>query len=30
LTTNSEFIWLAGREVVARRLARPPATESVA
>ena len=30
LTTNSEFIWLAGREIVARRLARPPATESVA
>ena len=30
LTTNSEFIWLAGREIVARRLARPPSTESVA
>jgi N-acetylglucosaminyldiphosphoundecaprenol N-acetyl-beta-D-mannosaminyltransferase len=27
LTTNSEFIWLAGREIVARRLGRPPATE---
>jgi N-acetylglucosaminyldiphosphoundecaprenol N-acetyl-beta-D-mannosaminyltransferase len=26
LTTNTEFIWLAGREVVARRLGRPPAT----
>ena len=25
LTTNSEFIWLAGREIVARRLGRPPA-----
>ena len=30
LTTNSEFIWLAGREILARRLARPPATENVA
>jgi N-acetylglucosaminyldiphosphoundecaprenol N-acetyl-beta-D-mannosaminyltransferase len=30
LITNSEFIWLAGREIVARRLNRPPATESVA
>ena len=30
LTTNSEFIWLAGREIVARRLDRPPSTESVA
>ena len=28
LTTNSEFIWLAGREIVARRLGRPPATQS--
>jgi len=27
LTTNSEFIWLAGREIVARRLGRPPATQ---
>ena len=26
LTTNSEFIWLVGREIVARRLARVPAT----
>jgi N-acetylglucosaminyldiphosphoundecaprenol N-acetyl-beta-D-mannosaminyltransferase len=26
LTTNSEFIWLAGREIIARRLGRPPAT----
>jgi len=26
-TTNSEFIWLAGREIVARRLGRPPATQ---
>jgi N-acetylglucosaminyldiphosphoundecaprenol N-acetyl-beta-D-mannosaminyltransferase len=25
LTTNIEFIWLAGREIVARRLGRPPA-----
>jgi N-acetylglucosaminyldiphosphoundecaprenol N-acetyl-beta-D-mannosaminyltransferase len=25
LTTNSEFIWLAGREIVARRLGRQPA-----
>jgi N-acetylglucosaminyldiphosphoundecaprenol N-acetyl-beta-D-mannosaminyltransferase len=24
LTTNSEFIWFAGREIVARRLSRPP------
>ena len=24
LTTNSEFIWFAGREIVARRLGRPP------
>jgi N-acetylglucosaminyldiphosphoundecaprenol N-acetyl-beta-D-mannosaminyltransferase len=28
LTTNSEFIWLAGREIFARRLGRPPATHS--
>ena len=28
LTTNSEFIWLAGREVAARRLGRPPAAQS--
>jgi len=28
LTTNSEFIWLAGREIIARRLDRPPATPS--
>ena len=28
LTTNSEFIWLAGREIVARRLGRPPATQN--
>jgi N-acetylglucosaminyldiphosphoundecaprenol N-acetyl-beta-D-mannosaminyltransferase len=28
LTTNSEFIWLAGREVVARRLGRRPAMQS--
>ena len=28
LITNSEFIWLAGREIVARRLGRPPATQS--
>jgi N-acetylglucosaminyldiphosphoundecaprenol N-acetyl-beta-D-mannosaminyltransferase len=27
LTTNTEFIWLAGREIVARRLGRPPATQ---
>ena len=27
LTTNSEFIWLAGREIVARRLGRLPATQ---
>ncbi len=27
LTTNSEFIWLAGREIVARRLGRPPAMQ---
>ena len=27
LTTNSEFIWFAGREIVARRLGRPPATQ---
>jgi N-acetylglucosaminyldiphosphoundecaprenol N-acetyl-beta-D-mannosaminyltransferase len=27
LTTNSEFIWLAGREIVARRLGRPRAAE---
>lgn len=25
LTGNSEFIWLAGREIIARRLGRPPA-----
>ncbi len=29
LTTNSEFIWLAGREILARHLGRPPATSSV-
>lgn len=28
LTTNSEFIWLAGREIIARRLGRPPAMHS--
>lgn len=28
LTTNSEFIWLAGREIVARRLGRSPVTQS--
>jgi N-acetylglucosaminyldiphosphoundecaprenol N-acetyl-beta-D-mannosaminyltransferase len=28
LTTNTEFIWLAGREILARRLARPPATQA--
>jgi N-acetylglucosaminyldiphosphoundecaprenol N-acetyl-beta-D-mannosaminyltransferase len=28
LITNSEFIWLAGREIVARRLGRSPATQS--
>jgi exopolysaccharide biosynthesis WecB/TagA/CpsF family protein len=27
LTTNSEFIWLAGREIVARRLGRAPAPQ---
>jgi N-acetylglucosaminyldiphosphoundecaprenol N-acetyl-beta-D-mannosaminyltransferase len=27
LTTNVEFIWLAGREIVARRLGRPPAAQ---
>jgi exopolysaccharide biosynthesis WecB/TagA/CpsF family protein len=27
LINNSEFIWIAGREIVARRLGRPPATE---
>jgi N-acetylglucosaminyldiphosphoundecaprenol N-acetyl-beta-D-mannosaminyltransferase len=27
LTANSEFIWLAGREIVARRLGRLPATQ---
>jgi len=27
LTTNIEFIWLAGREIVARRLGWPPATQ---
>jgi N-acetylglucosaminyldiphosphoundecaprenol N-acetyl-beta-D-mannosaminyltransferase len=27
LTTNSEFLWLAGREIVARRLGRQPAIE---
>jgi N-acetylglucosaminyldiphosphoundecaprenol N-acetyl-beta-D-mannosaminyltransferase len=26
LTTNSEFVWIAGREIVARRLGRQPAT----
>src|SRR5262249_22127777 len=28
LTTNSEFMWLAGREIVARRLGRPRTTEA--
>jgi len=28
LTTNSEFLWLAGRDIVARRLGRQPATQS--
>lgn len=28
LTTNSEFIWLAGREIIARRLGRPPAPQT--
>jgi N-acetylglucosaminyldiphosphoundecaprenol N-acetyl-beta-D-mannosaminyltransferase len=28
LITNSEFIWFAGRDIVARRLSRLPATES--
>jgi N-acetylglucosaminyldiphosphoundecaprenol N-acetyl-beta-D-mannosaminyltransferase len=28
LTTNSEFIWLAGREIVARRLGRSPIAQS--
>lgn len=28
LTTNSEFIWLAGREIVARRLGRSPVAQS--
>ena len=28
LTTNTEFIWLTGREIVARRLGRLSATES--
>ena len=28
LTTNSEFIWLAGREIIARRLGRLPATDT--
>ena len=28
LTTNSEFIWFAGREIVARRLGRPPVMQS--
>ena len=27
LTTNSEFIWLAGREILARRLGRPRAAQ---
>jgi N-acetylglucosaminyldiphosphoundecaprenol N-acetyl-beta-D-mannosaminyltransferase len=27
LTTKLEFIWLAGREIVARRLGRTPATQ---
>jgi N-acetylglucosaminyldiphosphoundecaprenol N-acetyl-beta-D-mannosaminyltransferase len=27
LTTNLEFIWLAGQEIVARRLGRPRVTE---
>jgi N-acetylglucosaminyldiphosphoundecaprenol N-acetyl-beta-D-mannosaminyltransferase len=29
LTTNIKFIWLAGREIVARRLGRPPAIEGL-
>jgi poly-beta-1,6-N-acetyl-D-glucosamine synthase len=28
LTTNSEFIWFAGQEIVARRLGRPPVPQS--
>jgi len=28
LTTNCEFVWLAGREIVARRLGRMPAAQS--
>jgi N-acetylglucosaminyldiphosphoundecaprenol N-acetyl-beta-D-mannosaminyltransferase len=28
LTTNIEFIWLAGREIFTRRLGRPPATHA--
>jgi N-acetylglucosaminyldiphosphoundecaprenol N-acetyl-beta-D-mannosaminyltransferase len=28
LTNNSEFIWLASREIIVRRLGRPPATQS--
>jgi exopolysaccharide biosynthesis WecB/TagA/CpsF family protein len=28
LTTNSEFLWLAGREIIARRLGRPPVPQS--
>jgi hypothetical protein len=28
LTTNSEFMWLAGQEIVARRLGRPPVMQS--
>jgi len=27
LTTNSKFVWLAGREIVVRRLVRPPALQ---
>jgi N-acetylglucosaminyldiphosphoundecaprenol N-acetyl-beta-D-mannosaminyltransferase len=27
LTTNSEFLWLAGREIIARRLGRLPASQ---
>jgi len=28
LTTNSEFVWFAGREIVARRLGRAPVVQS--
>ena len=27
LTTNSEFLWRAGREIIERRMGRPPAIE---